>query len=114
MQFLRLGFDGYRKIMVNLMQVAAHLAKGILDTGVLAQFIFCWHHLNMCHSDMCHDGSLFETAASSVPSMLLCKVDTSNGGKGECSLCSGCSYTPGLLHHVEHTAHQPITAAQVR
>lgn len=35
MQFLRLGFDGYKKIMVNLMEVAAHLAKGILDTGTL-------------------------------------------------------------------------------
>lgn len=33
-QFLRLGFDGYKKIMMNLMEVAAHLAKGILDTGM--------------------------------------------------------------------------------
>ena len=33
-QFLRLGFDGYKQIMVNLMEVAAHLAKGILDTGL--------------------------------------------------------------------------------
>ena len=32
-QFLRLGFDGYKKIMQNLMEVAAHLAKGLLDTG---------------------------------------------------------------------------------
>ena len=30
---LRLGFDGYQKIMQNLMCVAAHLAEGILDTG---------------------------------------------------------------------------------
>lgn len=33
LQFLRLGFDGYKKIMQNLMEVAAHLAKGLLDTG---------------------------------------------------------------------------------
>lgn len=53
-QFLRLGFDGYKKIMVNLMQVAAHLAKGILDTGVTANLIpsmsSVWHHLDMCHN----------------------------------------------------------------
>lgn len=34
-QFLRLGFEGYKKIMTNLMEVAAHLAKGILDTGTV-------------------------------------------------------------------------------
>lgn len=33
LQILRLGFDGYKKIMTNLMEVAAHLAKGILATG---------------------------------------------------------------------------------
>ena len=32
-QFLRLGFEGYRKIMSNLMKVSAHLAEGILGTG---------------------------------------------------------------------------------
>ncbi|CAK0787153.1 hypothetical protein CVIRNUC_010369 [Coccomyxa viridis] len=32
-QFLRLGFEGYRKIMSNLMKVSAHLAEGILATG---------------------------------------------------------------------------------
>ena len=39
LQFLRLGHEGYKKIMVNLMEVAAHLAKGILDTGT--------HHLRI-------------------------------------------------------------------
>ena len=33
LQILRLGFDGYKKIMINLMEVAAHLAKGILASG---------------------------------------------------------------------------------
>lgn len=33
LQFLRLGFEGYKKIMTNLMEVSAHLAKGILATG---------------------------------------------------------------------------------
>ena len=32
-QILRLGREGYRKIMENLMRVADHLAKGILATG---------------------------------------------------------------------------------
>ena len=32
-QFLRLGFEGYRNIMTNLMKVSAHLAEGILATG---------------------------------------------------------------------------------
>ena len=32
-QFLRLGFEGYRKIMANLMKVSGHLAEGILATG---------------------------------------------------------------------------------
>ena len=35
-QFLRLGFEGYRKIMSNLMKVSAHLAEGILATGETA------------------------------------------------------------------------------
>ena len=35
-QFLRLGFEGYRKIMSNLMKVSAHLAEGILATGLTA------------------------------------------------------------------------------
>ena len=33
-QFLRLGFEGYRDIMSNLMKVSGHLAEGILGTGV--------------------------------------------------------------------------------
>ena len=32
-QFLRLGFEGYRDIMSNLMKVSGHLAEGILGTG---------------------------------------------------------------------------------
>lgn len=32
-QFLRLGFEGYRKIMVNLRAISKRLAKGIEDTG---------------------------------------------------------------------------------
>lgn len=32
-QFLRLGFEGYRKIMNNLMKVSGHLAEGVLATG---------------------------------------------------------------------------------
>ena len=34
LQILRLGHEGYRKIMENLMRVAAHLAEGLLATGV--------------------------------------------------------------------------------
>lgn len=34
MQFLRLGKEGYTKIMVNLAQVAKRLQKGIEDTGM--------------------------------------------------------------------------------
>ncbi len=37
-QFLRLGFEGYRKIMSNLMKVSAHLAEGILATGRIASW----------------------------------------------------------------------------
>lgn len=33
-QFLRLGFEGYRDIMANLMKVSAHLAEGVLATGM--------------------------------------------------------------------------------
>ncbi len=33
-QFLRLGFEGYRKIMSNLMKVSGHLAEGVLATGM--------------------------------------------------------------------------------
>jgi hypothetical protein len=32
-QFLRLGFEGYRKIQVNLRKVADHLSKGIESLG---------------------------------------------------------------------------------
>ena len=35
-QILRLGFEGYKKIMENLMRVAAHLAEGLLATGKLS------------------------------------------------------------------------------
>ena len=47
LQFLRLGFDGYKKIMQNLMEVAAHLAKGLLDTGN------CLLASNVTVPDMC-------------------------------------------------------------
>ena len=33
-QFLRLGKEGYTKIMLNLGQVARRLQKGIEDTGI--------------------------------------------------------------------------------
>ena len=32
-QFLRLGFEGYRRIMVNLTHIATRLRKGVEDTG---------------------------------------------------------------------------------
>ena len=32
-QFLRLGFQGYQRIMLNLMQVAERLRTGISETG---------------------------------------------------------------------------------
>ena len=32
-QFLRLGHEGYRRIMVNLLNVAKRLEQGIRDTG---------------------------------------------------------------------------------
>ncbi|KAK9809501.1 hypothetical protein WJX73_004886 [Symbiochloris irregularis] len=32
-QIVRLGFEGYRRIMSNLMKVAGHLAEGLLATG---------------------------------------------------------------------------------
>lgn len=35
-QFLRLGFEGYRRIMLNLMQVADRLRKGVIETGRVA------------------------------------------------------------------------------
>ena len=33
MQFLRLGFDGYKKIMSNLLMVSRRLRMGIEETG---------------------------------------------------------------------------------
>lgn len=36
-QFLRLGFDGYKKIMSNLLMVARRLRLGIEETGLLLQ-----------------------------------------------------------------------------
>ena len=39
MQFLRLGKEGYTKIMTNLNLVAKRLQKGIEDTGTLSFFI---------------------------------------------------------------------------
>ena len=46
-QILRLGREGYTKIMENLMRVAAHLAEGLLATGtslsytaITADYIF--------------------------------------------------------------------------
>ena len=33
-QFLRLGFEGYRRIMVNLTHIATRLQQGIEDTGI--------------------------------------------------------------------------------
>lgn len=35
-QFLRLGHEGYRRIMVNLTHIATRLQKGIEDTGVFS------------------------------------------------------------------------------
>lgn len=32
-QFLRLGFDGYRRIMSNLTNIASRLRRGIEETG---------------------------------------------------------------------------------
>ncbi len=44
-QFLRLGKEGYTKIMLNLGQVARRLQKGIEDTGkefdLKSQFVRC-------------------------------------------------------------------------
>lgn len=34
-QFLRLGFDGYKKIMSNLLMVSRRLRLGIEETGLL-------------------------------------------------------------------------------
>lgn len=40
-QFLRLGWEGYRRIMVNLTNIAARLRKGIEETGQQLQSLFC-------------------------------------------------------------------------
>lgn len=54
-QILRLGFDGYKRIMINLMRVAGHLQDGLLATGakddtvhacgscLLSLASFIWH-----------------------------------------------------------------------
>ena len=39
-QFLRLGFDGYKKIMSNLLMVSRRLRLGIEETGLLP-FVAC-------------------------------------------------------------------------
>ena len=56
-QFIRLGFGGYKKIMVSLLNVAARLQKGIEDLG--EHTVTIWLHQN--------DLSLLTTQNSSSP-----------------------------------------------